>query len=67
MIPLNILTCHRMVRALLTFCKAFNALVNRYNNSRYSNNDSLEHIDLSENGQSVANVLQSVQRFGESL
>jgi hypothetical protein len=28
-------------------------------------NDSLEHIDLSENGQSVTNVLQSVQRFGE--
>jgi hypothetical protein len=48
------------------FCKAFNALVNHYNNLRNHNNDSLEHIDLSENGQSVANVLQSVQRFGES-
>jgi hypothetical protein len=29
-------------------------------------NDSLEHIDLSENSQSIANILQSVQRFNES-
>jgi hypothetical protein len=33
--------------------------MNRYN-------DSLEHIHLSENSQNVANVLWSVQRFGES-
>jgi hypothetical protein len=33
--------------------------MNRYN-------DSLEHIDLSENSQNIANVLRSVQRFGES-
>jgi hypothetical protein len=33
--------------------------MNRYN-------DSLEHIDLSENCQSVVNVLQNVQRFNES-
>jgi hypothetical protein len=55
-----------MVKALLTFCKAFNALVNHYNDSRNHNNNSLEHIDLSENGKSVANVLQSVPRFNES-
>jgi hypothetical protein len=29
-------------------------------------NDSLEHIDLSENSQSVSNVLWSDQRFSES-
>jgi hypothetical protein len=40
--------------------------MNHYNDSRNRNNDSLEHIDLSENSQSVANVLQSVQRFNES-
>jgi hypothetical protein len=44
---------------LLTFCKAFKDLMNHYN-------DSLEHIDLSENSQSIANILQSVQRFNES-
>jgi hypothetical protein len=38
------------VKTLLTICKAFNILMNRYNNS-------LEYIDLSENSQSVANVL----------
>jgi hypothetical protein len=47
-------------------CKAFNILMNRYNDSRNHYNDSLEHIDLSENSQNVANVLWSVQRFGES-
>jgi hypothetical protein len=40
--------------------------MNHYKDSRNRNNDSLEHIDLSENSQSVANVLQSVQRFNES-
>jgi hypothetical protein len=47
--------------------------MNRYNDSRNHNNylrnrnnNSLEHVDLSENGQSVANILQSVQRFRES-
>jgi hypothetical protein len=40
--------------------------MNRYNDSRNRYNNSVEHIDLSENGQSVVNVLQSVQRFGES-
>jgi hypothetical protein len=41
--------------------------MNRYNDSRNRDNDFLKHIDLSENSQSVANVLQSVQRFNESL
>jgi hypothetical protein len=41
--------------------------MNRYNDSRNRDNDSLEHIDMSENSQSVANVLWSVQHFGESL
>jgi hypothetical protein len=40
--------------------------MNCYNYSRNHYNNSVEHIDLSENGQSVVNVLQSVQRFGES-
>jgi hypothetical protein len=40
--------------------------MNRYNDLRNRDNDSLEHIDLSENSQNVANVLRSVQRFGES-
>jgi hypothetical protein len=40
--------------------------MNHYNDSRNRYNDSLEHIDLSENSQSIANVLWSVQRFGES-
>jgi hypothetical protein len=31
--------------------------MNRYNDSRNHYNDSLEHIDLSENSQNVANVL----------
>jgi hypothetical protein len=44
----------------------FNVLMNRYNYSRNCYNNSVEHIDLSENGQSVVNILQSVQRFGES-
>jgi hypothetical protein len=39
--------------------------MNRYNDSRNRYNDSLEYIDLSENSQSIANVLWSVQRFGE--
>jgi hypothetical protein len=40
--------------------------MNCYNNSRNRDNNSLEHIDLSENSQNVANVLQNVQRFNES-
>jgi hypothetical protein len=40
--------------------------MNRYNDSRNRYNDFLEHIDLSENSQSVTNVLWSVQRFDES-
>jgi hypothetical protein len=40
--------------------------MNRYNNSKNRYNVSLEHIDLSENSQRVANVLQDVQRFDES-
>jgi hypothetical protein len=40
--------------------------MNHYNDSRNRYNDSLEHIDLSENSQRVTNVLWSVQRFGES-
>jgi hypothetical protein len=40
--------------------------MNRYNYSRNRYNNFVEHIDLSENGQSVVNILQSVQRFGES-
>jgi hypothetical protein len=40
--------------------------MNRYNDSRNHDNDSLEHIDFSKNNQIVANVLQSVQRFNES-
>jgi hypothetical protein len=39
-----------MVKTLLMFCKAFNVLMNRYN-------DSLEHIDLLENSQNIANIL----------
>jgi hypothetical protein len=45
------------VKTLLTFCKVFIVLMNRYNDSRNRYHDSLEHIDLSENSQSVANVL----------
>jgi hypothetical protein len=45
---------------LLTLCKAFNVLMNRYNDSRNRYNDSLEYIDLSENSQSVANALRIV-------
>jgi hypothetical protein len=46
-------------KALQRYDKPYNDLRNRYNNS-------LEHIDLSENSQIVVNVLQIVQRFGES-
>jgi hypothetical protein len=40
--------------------------MNHYNDLRNRDNDSLEYIDLSENSQSIDNVLWSVQRFGES-
>jgi hypothetical protein len=54
-----------MVKALLTFCEAFNVLVDRYNNSRNHYNDYLTYVDLSENSQSVTNILWSVQHFGK--
>jgi hypothetical protein len=51
---------------LPTSCKALQRYDEPYNDSRNRYNDSLEHIDLSENSQIVTNVLQIVQRFGES-
>jgi hypothetical protein len=42
---------------LLTLYISFNVLENLYNDSRNRYNDSLEYVDLSENGQSVTNVL----------
>jgi hypothetical protein len=45
------------VNTLLTLCISFNVLENRYNDSRNRYNDSLEYVDLSENSQSITNVL----------
>jgi hypothetical protein len=56
----------RLVRDGQQRSKHCQHLVKRYNDLRKRYNDSLEHIDLSENSQVVPNVLQIVQRFGES-
>jgi hypothetical protein len=51
---------------LPTSCKALQWYDGLYNDLKNHYNDSLEYIDLSANSQIVANVLQIVQRFGES-
>jgi hypothetical protein len=47
-------------------CEALQRYDEPYNDSRNHYNDSLKNIDLSENSQIVANILQNVLRLNES-
>jgi hypothetical protein len=48
------------------FCKALQRYDEPYTDSRNHYNDSLEYVDLSENSQIVADILQIVLRLTES-